>query len=116
MCPGMPQTASAIADKIGHIMNYGDGVYGGIFVAALYAEAYFENDINLIVEKALQSIPDESDYYKIVKDVIRLHKQYPGDWRASWKELEDKWGDEDICGQDSDCNPSNALAMLVEKP
>ncbi len=150
MSPGMPQTASAIADKIGRIMNYGEGVYGGIFVAALYAEAYFESDILKIIEKALLSIPAESDYHKIIKDVIKLHQHYPSDWRAAWKELEDKWGDVDICGagspfnidaklngayivigllygegdpiktleistrcgQDSDCNPSNALAVL----
>ena len=98
MCPGMPQTASAIADKIGRIMNYGEGVYGGIFVAALYSEAYFESDILKIIEKALLSIPAESDYYKIIKDVIKLHQHYPSDWRAAWKELEDKWGDVDICG------------------
>jgi hypothetical protein len=150
MCPGMPKTASAIADKIGHIMNYGDGVYGGIFVAALYSEAYFDSDINKIIEKALKSIPSESDYFKIIGDVIKLHQQYPADWQAAWRELEDKWGDEDICGagspfnidaklngayivmgllygegdpaktleittrcgQDSDCNPSNAMAVL----
>lgn len=150
MCPGMPRTALAIADKIGRIMNYGEGVYGGVFVAALYAEAYFENDIPGIIEKALLSIPAESDYYKIIKDVIKLHQHYPSDWKAAWKELEDKWGDVDICGagvpfnidaklngayivmgllygegdpmktlevstrcgQDSDCNPSNALAVL----
>jgi len=150
MCPGMPGTASEIADKIGRIMNYGDGVYGGIFVAALYAEAFFESDIKAIIEKALLSLPSGSDYYKIVRDVIKLHDQYPGDWEASWKELEAKWGDVDICGagspfnidaklngayivmgllygdgdpmktleistrcgQDSDCNPSNALAVL----
>jgi hypothetical protein len=150
MCPGMPKTASAIAEKIGHIMNYGDGVYGGIFVAALYSEAYFESDIPGIIEYALKSIPEESDYYKIIKDVIKLHNQYPSDWRAAWKELESKWGDVDICGagitfnidaklngayivmgllygegdpvktleittrcgQDSDCNPSNAMAVL----
>ncbi|MCX6255185.1 MAG: ADP-ribosylglycohydrolase family protein, partial [Bacteroidia bacterium] len=152
MCPGMPQTASGIAEKIGHIMNYGDGVYGGIFVGALYTEAYFESDILKIIEKALRSLPVESDYYKIIADVIKLHQQYPSDWQASWKELENKWGDVDICGdgagvpfnidaklngayivmgllygegdplktleittrcgQDSDCNPSNALAVL----
>jgi hypothetical protein len=150
MSPGMPQTAAAIADKIGHIMNYGDGVYGGIFVAALYSEAYFDTDIPGIIEKALQSIPEESDYYKIVKDVIKLHQQYPADWQKAWSELEDKWGSEHICaagssfnidakvngayivmgllygegdpmktleittrcGQDSDCNPSNAMAVL----
>jgi hypothetical protein len=150
MCPGMPLTASLIADKIGRIMNYGEGVYGGIFVAALYSEAYFESDIPKIIDKALLSIPSESDYYKIIKDVIKLHQHYPADWRAAWKELEEKWGDVDICGagipfnidaklngayivmgllygegdpiktleistrcgQDSDCNPSNALAVL----
>ncbi|MBD0296333.1 MAG: ADP-ribosylglycohydrolase family protein, partial [Flavisolibacter sp.] len=36
MSPGMPNTASAISDKIGHIMNYGDGWYGGVYVGALY--------------------------------------------------------------------------------
>jgi hypothetical protein len=150
MCPGMPHSASVIADKIGHIMNYGDGVYGGVFVAALYAEAYFESDIQKIIEKALQSIPSESDYYKVIRDVLALHKHYPADWHSSWKELQDKWGEVDICGagspfnidaklngayivmgllygegdpmktleistrcgQDSDCNPSNAMAVL----
>jgi hypothetical protein len=150
MCPGMPQTASAIAQKIGHIMNYGDGVYGGIFVGALYSEAFFESDILKIIQHALISIPAESDYFKIVNDVIKLHAQYPTDWKKAWKELEDKWGDVDICGagspfnidakfngafivmgllygegdplktleittrcgQDSDCNPSNAMAVL----
>jgi len=150
MCPGMPQTANKIADKIGHIMNYGDGVYGGIFVGALYSEAYFENDISKLIEKALLSIPAESDYSKIVKDVIILHNQYPTDWHAAWKDLEAKWGSVHICdagakfnidakmngayvvmgllygegdpqktleittrcGQDSDCNPSNAMAVL----
>jgi hypothetical protein len=150
MCPGMPQTASEIADKIGRIMNYGDGIYGGIFVAALYSEAFFESNIPKIIEKALLSIPSGSDYYKIVRDVIKLHAQYPDDWQASWQELEAKWGDVDICGagspfnidakvngayivmgllygegdpmrtmeistrcgQDSDCNPSNAMAVI----
>jgi hypothetical protein len=84
MCPGMPATATGIADKIGHIMNYGDGVYGGIFVAALYSEAYFESDIPKIIEKALRSIPAESDYYKIIQDVMKLHQQYPSDWKTSW--------------------------------
>ncbi|MBN2633402.1 MAG: ADP-ribosylglycohydrolase family protein, partial [Bacteroidales bacterium] len=57
MCPAMPVTVSEIAGRIGRIMNYGDGLYGGIFVAALYAEAFFEKDIPAIIDKALLSIP-----------------------------------------------------------
>lgn len=150
MAPGMPNTALSIADRVGRIMNYGDGVYGGVFVAALYAEAYFETDILRIIEKALLSIPEGSDYSQAIKDVVWLHKKHPEDWQAAWQELEDKWGNVDICGagstfnidaklngayivmgllygngdpmktleistrcgQDSDCNPSNALAVL----
>lgn len=131
-------------------MNYGDGVYGGIFVAALYSEAFFNNDIPSVINTALRSLPAESDYYKIIQDVIRLHQQYPTDWKTAWKELESKWDEVDICGagipfnidaklngayivlgllygegdpaktleittrcgQDSDCNPSNAMAVL----
>ncbi|HEX3007006.1 MAG TPA: ADP-ribosylglycohydrolase family protein, partial [Bacteroidales bacterium] len=98
MCPGMPQQVVKLCDKIGHIMNYGDGLYGGIFVAALYSEAFFENDISKVIDHALKSIPSESDYYKIVKDVIALHQQNPKDWKAAWKEIEAKWGNVDICG------------------
>jgi hypothetical protein len=150
MCPGMPFTASRIADKIGHIMNFGDGVYGGVFLAALYTEAYFENNISKIINKALLSIPTESNYSKIIKDVILQHNHYPDNWRAAWAELQSKWGKDHICGagsdfnidaklngayivmgllygegdpkktmeittrcgQDSDCNPSNAMAVL----
>lgn len=98
ICPGMPLYANEQADKIGHIMNYGDGVYGGAFVAAMYAEAFLQNDIAAIIDKALLSIPAESEYYKIVKDVISWHKQYPDDWKQTWRNLEDKWGHVDICG------------------
>ena len=150
MSPGMPATACRIADKIGHIMNFGDGVYGGMFVAALYCEAFFEDDIPTIVDRALHSIPAESDYAKCIRDVAALHQHYPGDWEKAWQELESKWGEVDICGamqpfnidaklngayiamgllygegdfgrtveistrcgQDSDCNPSNAAAVI----
>jgi len=150
MCPGMPQTSNKICDRIGHVMNYGDGVYGGMFVCALYAEAYFEKDMNKIIQRALMAIPAESDYAKCVQDVIDLHAKHPDDWRAAWTVLNEKWGETDIsgplvpfnidakingafivmgllygngdyektmevsirCGQDSDCNPSNAAAVL----
>ena len=76
ICPAMPQTANRFADKIGHIMNYGDGVYGGMFVAALYTQAFFEDDIPTIVEQALRSIPAESDYARAIQHVIDLHAKY----------------------------------------
>lgn len=97
MCPAMPQTSNEICDKIGHIMNYGDGVYGGMFVSALYAAAYFETDINKILDQSLKSLPVESQYHKILVDVIEGHKRNPNDWKKTWQEVYKKWGEVDIC-------------------
>ena len=49
ICPGMPNAASEIGDHIGHIMNYGDGFYGGIYIGALYSLAFVCDDIPTIV-------------------------------------------------------------------
>jgi hypothetical protein len=97
MCPAMPQTSNKICDKIGHIMNYGDGVYGGMFVSALYAAAYFEDDVKEILHKSMKSLPAESQYYQILADVIDCYKRNPDDWKKTWKEIYDKWGEVDIC-------------------
>ena len=102
--PGMPDNVIKMADKIGHIMNYGDGVYGGTFVAALYSAAFFEKDMETIVKSARRAIPGESDYSKIINDAILLHRQYRSDWRAAWKELQKKWGETDMCGAGSSYN------------
>lgn len=97
MSPGMPNAASAISDKIGHIMNYGDGWYGGVYVGAMYALAFISDDIHFVVNEALKTIPAESDYYKCMQDVIQWHKQYPDDWKKTWFELEKKWTSEIGC-------------------
>ncbi|MDQ4139076.1 MAG: ADP-ribosylglycohydrolase family protein [Bacteroidota bacterium] len=91
MSPGMPNTASKISDKIGHIMNYGDGWYGGVYLGALYTLAFTSNDINYIVKEGLKTIPAKSNYYQCINDVIRWHQQYPNDWKQTWFEVQKKW-------------------------
>ena len=152
LCPAMPATALEYCEKVGHIMNYGDGVYGGVFIASMYCQAYVEQDIATVVEKALQSLPRESGYYRCISDVLAWWRQYPDDWHRCWFEVQKKWS-QDVgcpectlqpgnidaklngayvtigllyggmdfgktleiatrCGQDSDCNPSNAGGVL----
>jgi len=97
MNPGMPNAASAISDKIGHIMNYGDGWYGGVYVGAMYTLAFVSDDIHYVVREALKTIPKESDFFKCISDVIAWHKQYPNDWKQTWFELQKKWAEEVGC-------------------
>jgi len=157
IAPGMPQTVIDLGEKFGRLMNYGDGLYGGQFVGAMYAEAFFETDITKIIEAGLACIPAESQYAEAIRDVVRWHGDNPGDWQKTWQLIEDKYnlnhdyrkfscsgvshefnidakingayivmgllyggGDMDQtiiismrCGQDSDCNPSNAAGILA---
>jgi len=84
MAPGMVNTATYYADGIGHMMNYGDGWYGGVYVAAMYSLAFVSNDVNYVVEEALKVIPEQSKYHKCMADVIRYHKKYPDNWEITW--------------------------------
>jgi hypothetical protein len=75
-------------------MNYGDGVYAGMAVAAMYTEAFFESNPRKLAEYSLRAIPSESGYAKMVRDVLDLHQRYP-DWTDAWKKLEPRWGRKD---------------------
>lgn len=97
MSPAMPNVASKISDKIGHIMNYGDGWYGGVYVGAMYALAFVSEDISFIVSEALKTIPPQSEFYQCIRDVIAWHQQYPDDWKQTWFEVEKKWASDVGC-------------------
>ncbi|HJS73688.1 MAG TPA: ADP-ribosylglycohydrolase family protein [Vicinamibacteria bacterium] len=94
MSPGMPNAAAEISDRVGHIMNHGDGFYGGVYMAAMYSVAFVESDVGNVVARALETIPAESTFRKTIEDVIRWHRQYPEDWRESWFEIEKKWSED----------------------
>ncbi len=151
LSPGLPHESNRLCNVFGHIMNYGDGVYGGMFVAGMYAAAFFEHeDVLAVIRAGLACIPEASQYHACISDVIRWHAEHPDDWLATWRKIEDKWQDDvdcgpgdpfnidaklngayivmgllygegdflktieisTRCGQDADCNPSNAAGVL----
>ena len=161
IAPGLPQIPVELGDKFGRLMNYGDGMYAGQFVGAMYSEAFFEDDVVKIIETALESIPARSQYAEMVRDLLKWYEEEPDDWKKVWHKIEAKYhldpaydhgpcdkmtpalirrgfsinaklngayilmgllyGKGDIdqtiiistrCGQDSDCNPSNAAGVL----
>jgi hypothetical protein len=97
MAPGLPQAANDLCYRAGRVMNYGDGIYGGMFVSGMYATAFFENDPRTIVEAGLTTIPPKSPYGMLIADVLAWSKQYPKDWRKVWHLIEDKWDKRDPC-------------------
>jgi hypothetical protein len=97
MTPGMINTANRYSDRIGHIMNFGDGWYGGAFMAAMYSTAFISDDIDFIISQGLMSIPENSRFYQAIADVIKWHRQFPDDWKQCWFEFEKKHTSEKGC-------------------
>jgi hypothetical protein len=111
MCPGLPQASNMYCDRVGRVMNYGDGLYGGMFVAGMYSAAFFENDPRKVVEAGLACIPAESPYAKVIRDVLAWSAAAPNDWRKVWQQVEDKWDKNDVC-PDGVNRPFNIDAKL----
>ena len=111
IAPGLPNVAAEIAWRGGHVMNYGDGVYGGAWVAAMHAEAFFAGSIDEIIEAGRQVLPEGSQFRAVIDDVIAWHREYPDDWTLTWQALQDKWGEVDRCPEGRD-HPYNIDAKL----
>ncbi len=91
IAPGMPQVAVDLGEKFGRLMNYGDGMYAGQFVGAMYAAAFFENDCVKIIETALQAIPPDSQYAEMVRDLVAWYQADPDHWEATWEKCQEKY-------------------------
>ncbi len=87
IAPGCPQEVIRLGNLFGRLMNYGDGVWAGQFVGALYAEAFFTTDIDALLDAGLAAIPAASDYAGMVQSVRAWHKEFPDDWTKCWEKI-----------------------------
>ena len=95
--PGQVNKASELSDRIGHIMNYGDGWYGGVYIGAMYALAYVCQDIPTLVTEALRTIPEGTKFHNTISDVIKYWKKYPDDWKQCWFEVTNRHANDVGC-------------------
>lgn len=150
MYPGLVNAAAAHAFDVAHIINYGDGVYGGVFLSAMHAAAYTAPSIEDIVRSSIDVIPEGTSFRGTMEDLWAAYKSGKT-WEQTWAVIQSRWatstcpsdqnsasnisaklnsayvaigllyGGGDMeqtiiiscrCGQDSDCNPSSAAAIL----
>ncbi len=93
IAPGMPNVAVQLGETFGRLMNYGDGLYGGQFVGGMYAEAFFEKDMEKVVRAGLKCVPQGSQFAECIRDVLAWYEQDPDDWQKTWQLVEDKYQD-----------------------
>lgn len=116
IAPGLPQFAIECGEKFGRLMNYGDGVYAGQFIGAMYAAAFFESDPVKIAQTALAAIPAECQYAEMVRDMIAWYKAQPDDWEKTWRLCQQKYRENPEFQKASnggiDCKINGAYVLL----
>jgi hypothetical protein len=97
MTPGMLQASNELGLRAGRVMNSGDGINGGLFVSAMYAAAFFESDPRRLVEAGVAALPPESEYARLINDVLQWSQEHPDDWITVWQLIQDKWDGGEPC-------------------
>lgn len=63
---GNMDLASEFASRDGQIDHYGESIWAERFLAALESEAFFEDDMNRLLDKALAVLPPDSKFRSLV--------------------------------------------------
>ena len=140
--PGKPREAARLAWMDGQVSHHNNGILGEVFNAVMASLSYVESDVRKIVELAITMIPDDSEYYTVVRFAWNECLKH-GNWEDAWKICEKKYerynwihaypnaaaevialyfgnGDFDetmhiiaMCGWDVDCNAAQIATVVA---
>ncbi|MCL2093782.1 MAG: ADP-ribosylglycohydrolase family protein [Treponema sp.] len=111
VCPGNPDLAARLAEKAASVTHGGNGIYGGIFIAAAIALAFEEKSIEAIISKGLAYLPADCEYRRVAEAVRDFHKKHPDNWRDCYRYIFENFGYDKYPGN---CHiiPNSAVMIL----
>jgi hypothetical protein len=89
--PGMVKYAAQKSDFAGHITSDDWGVDPTIVYGAMYSAAFFETDMQKLIQIGLAEIPADGRYAQTIRKMLALYKKYPDHWQSSWKEMAEEF-------------------------
>lgn len=89
--PGMVVYAAQKSDWAARITSDDWAVDPTVHYGAMYADAFFEKNIEKLVLNALKQLPDGSRYAETVREMVSLYKKYPNDWKKARQEMSKKY-------------------------
>lgn len=92
LAPNAPARAAELARRAASVSHDGEGVLGGMFVAALVSAAFSSRDPVALVETGCSVLPTHSEYYRLVRAMLNFYRQNPADWRAAYRFIFDNFG------------------------
>ena len=91
IAPGMPQTASRIGLNYTTIAIDLEPAQTTQLFTTMIANAFFENDINTLLDAGLESLDEKSEIRQIVADVRQWQQEHPDDWRKTRQLIKEKY-------------------------
>lgn len=88
--PGMTQRAAQRAHWGARITNDDWGTHPTMAYAVMYSAAFFEEDVEKLVQMALKAVPNTGPFVEGMRDVIQWHRRYP-DWRDCRRRIHEKY-------------------------
>ncbi|NOZ29960.1 MAG: ADP-ribosylglycohydrolase family protein [Chloroflexi bacterium] len=90
--PNHPPLAAEYAAKASSVSHDGNGIYGGMFIAALVSQAFSESDPEELIRTGLGVIPRDSEYARVVRAMLDFHHKHDQDWRAAYHFIAENFG------------------------
>lgn len=89
--PGMVKYAADKSGWAARITNDDWGIEPTIHYGAMFAAAYFESDVNKLIDEGLAALPPGSRFAGTVEDAKKLYKEYPRDWQRARQAISEKY-------------------------
>lgn len=115
--PGMLDYATGKSEWAARITNDDFGIEPTIHYAAMYSAAFFEKDINRLIDIGTRALPSGSRFAATVEHMKRLQKTYPDDWQKARQIMADSYYGEFDYNQGAwaavDANLNGAAGILA---
>ena len=89
--PGMVRYAAGKSDWAARIMDDEWGVEPTIWYGAMYAAAFFESDVDKLIDIGAAALPKGSRFGQTIADMRVLYNTHPNDWKAARQAMAQKY-------------------------
>ncbi|WP_169302997.1 ADP-ribosylglycohydrolase family protein [Thalassotalea mangrovi] len=115
--PGMVRYAVQKTDWAARITSDSFGVEPAMHYAAMYSAAFYESDIENLINIGLQALPRSSRFAGVVEEMLALYRTYPNNWQMARQQMAGKYAKRFEYNQNSwypiDATLNGACAILA---
>jgi ADP-ribosylglycohydrolase len=111
ICPGQPQRAADLARRAASVSHDGEAIYCAQVIAAMEAAAFYEPNIDALLDVGQSVIPVDCLINRLINDLRIWHKANP-EWRQTLELIQHKYG-YDQYGGGCHIVPNHALVILA---